>query len=83
MIKQIMIQYLEESNAYKALQMAVTALELQDGNLYVRDVPGSLSIGRVLGNVYMQGYPKEDYGPNTIGTDYPINKCTEGKMFIR
>ena len=39
-----------------AIQMAITALELQDGNLYLRDVPGSVSIGLVKGNVIMEGY---------------------------
>ena len=46
----------EDTCVCKAAQMAITALELQDGNLYVRDVPGSLSIGLVNGNVYMEGY---------------------------
>lgn len=56
----------EELNT--ALQMAITALQIQDGNLYVRDVPGSLSIGFVQGTVYMDGYPTESQ---------------KGKMFIR
>ena len=55
-LKQLMLYNEVASSSYKALKMAVTALELQDGNLYVRDVPGSLSIGIVQGNVYMEGY---------------------------
>ena len=51
-----------------ALGMAITALQIQDGNLYLKDIPDSLSIGRVQGNVYMYEYP---------------DKFSEGKMFIR
>ena len=55
-LKQLLkVDYLADRTR-EALKMAITALELQDGNLYVRDVPGSLSIGRVEGNVYMGGY---------------------------
>jgi len=55
-LKQAIDTYEPDSTTRTALKMAITALELQDGNLYVRDVPGSLSIGRVEGNVYMGGY---------------------------
>ena len=58
-LKQLLENYEPASNSRKAIKMAVTALELQDGNLYVRDVPGSLSIGIVQGNVYMEGYEDE------------------------
>ena len=57
-----------EAEYHKAIDMAITALELQDGNLYLKDIPDSLSIGRVQGNVYMYGYP---------------DVFSEGKMFIR
>ena len=56
-LKQILDSYEPGSTTRKALEMAITALELQDGNLYLRDVKGPVSIGIVKGNVYTQGYP--------------------------
>lgn len=55
-IKKMIVNYAFPANESDALKMAVTALMLQDGNLYLRDVPGSLSIGIVQGTVYMGGY---------------------------
>ena len=46
----------ESTRTKEAIKLAITALELQDGNLYLRDVPGSVSIGLVKGNVIMEGY---------------------------
>ena len=51
-LKQILPEYEPASTTRKALEMAVTALELQDGNLYLRDVPQGVSIGVVRGTVY-------------------------------
>ena len=59
-LKQILETYEPASKTHKAIQMAITALELQDGNLYLRDVPGPLSIGIIKGNVYMGGYAEDD-----------------------
>ena len=52
----MVLSYETGSFSHKALKMAITALEIQDGNLYLRDVPGNLSIGLITGNVYMGGY---------------------------
>ena len=53
------LSYEMGSSTFKAIQMAITALEIQDGNLFIRDVPGNLSIGLITGNVYMGGYGDE------------------------
>lgn len=52
-LKQMLDSYEPGSTSRKALEMAITALELQDGNLYLRDVPQGVSIGIVKGTVYM------------------------------
>ena len=58
-LKDLALSYETGSFSLKAIKMAITALELQDGNLYLRDVPGNLSIGLITGNVYMGGYGDE------------------------
>ena len=58
-LKDMLLTYEPASVSNKALKMAITALEIQDGNLYLRDVPGNLSIGLIQGNVYMGGYGDE------------------------
>ena len=58
-LKDMLLTYEPASASNKAIKMAITALEIQDGNLYLRDVPGNLSIGLITGNVYMGGYGDE------------------------
>lgn len=55
-LKQLLNSFSQKNRYTDPLKMAITALEIQDGNLYIRDVPGSLSIGLIKGNVYMEGY---------------------------
>ena len=50
----------EGTRTKDALKLAITALEIQDGNLYLRDVPGPLSIGVVKGNVFIGDYGEDD-----------------------
>ena len=55
-LKQLLDSFTQKNRYTEPLKLAITALEIQDGNLYIRDVPGSLSIGVVRGNVFMGDY---------------------------